>query len=149
MTSNHLIFYHPLLLLPSIFPSIKVFSNKSVLHIKQSKYWNFSPFNEYSGPISFRIDQFDFLAVQGTLKSLLQNHSSKPSIIWSSAFFMVFYLQWMVDIHLFILSKHTYLLRVVDDIHCHKIAEFLVYGSSSKQVPTPTLRQSSSSSLKF
>ena len=132
MSSNDLILCHTLLLLPSIFPSIRVFSNKSVLHIRWSKYWSFSSFNEYSGPISFRIDWFDFLAVQGTFKSLLQNHSSKPSIIWPSAFFLVFYLWWMVDIRLFILSKHIYLLWVVDDIHRLKIAAVLVYGSSSK-----------------
>ena len=88
MPSNHLILCHPLLLLLSIFPSIRVFSNKSVLRIRWPKYWSFSfsisPSNEYSGLISFRIDWFD-LAVQGTLKSLLQHHSSKVSIIWCSA----------------------------------------------------------------
>ena len=84
---------HPLLLLPSIFPSIRVFFNESVLHIRWPKYWSFSfsisPSNEYSGLISFRMDWFDLLAVQGTLMSLLQHHSSKPSILWCSAFFMV------------------------------------------------------------
>ena len=93
MPSNHLILCCPLLLLPSIFPSIKVFSNESVLHIRQSKYWSFnfniSPSNEYSRLISFRMDWLDLLAVQGTLKSLLQHHSSKASILWCSAFFMV------------------------------------------------------------
>ena len=83
----------PLLLPPSIFPSIKVFSNESVLHIRWPKYWSFSftisPSNEYSRWISFRIDWFDLLAVQGTLKSLLQPHSSKTSILWYSPFFMV------------------------------------------------------------
>ena len=92
MPSNHLILCRPLLLLPSIFPSIWVFSNKSVLCIRWPKYWSFSfsisPSNEYSGLI-FRIDWFDLLAVQGTLKSLLQHHSSKASIILCSAFFMV------------------------------------------------------------
>ena len=90
MLSNHLIHCHPLLL-PSIFPSIRVFSNESVLHIRWSKYWNFfiSPSNEYSGLISFRMDWLDLLAVQGTLKSLLQHHSSKASILWHSAFFIV------------------------------------------------------------
>ena len=91
--SNHLILCHPLLLLLSIFPSIRVFSNESVLHIRWPKYWSFSlkisPSNEYSGLISFRIDWFDLLAVQGTLKSLLQCHSSKASIPWCSAFFIV------------------------------------------------------------
>ena len=93
MPSNHLIFCHPLLLPPSIFPSIRVFSNKSVLHIRWPKYWSFSfsiiLSNEYSGLISFRIDWLDLLAVQGTLKSLLQHHSSKASILRHSAFFIV------------------------------------------------------------
>ena len=91
MPSNQLILCRSLLLLPSIFPSIRVFSNKSVLCIRWSKYWSFSisPSKEYAGLISFRIDWFDFLAVQGTLKSLLQHHSSKASILWHSAFFMV------------------------------------------------------------
>ena len=84
---------HPHLLLPSLFPSIRVFSSESVLSIRWPKYWSFSfsisPSNEYSGLISFRIDWFDFLAVQGTLKSLLQHHSSKASILWCSAFFKV------------------------------------------------------------
>ena len=92
MPSNHLILCRPLLLSPPIFPSIRVFSNESVLHIRWAKYWSFSfnisPSNEYSGLISFRIDWFD-LAVQGTLKSLLQHHSSKASILWCSAFFIV------------------------------------------------------------
>ena len=93
MPSNHLILCHPLLLLPSILSSIRVFSNESVLHIRWPKYWSFSfsisPSNEYSGLISFRMDWFDLLAVQGMLKSLLQHHSSKASILWCSAFFMV------------------------------------------------------------
>ena len=93
MPSNHLILYHPLLLLPSIFPSIRVFSNESVLHIRWPKYWSFSfnisPSNEHPGLISFRMDWMDLLAVQGTLKSLLQHHNSKASILWCSAFFRV------------------------------------------------------------
>ena len=93
MLSNHIIFYHLLLLLPSIFPSIRVFSNELALHIKLPKYWSFnfsiSPFSEYSGLISFRIDWLDLLAVQGTLKSLLHHHSSKASILRRSAFFMI------------------------------------------------------------
>ena len=91
--SNHLILYRPLLLLSSIFPSIRVFSNKSVLHIRWPKYWSLSfsisPSSEYSGLIFFRMVWLDLLAVQGTLKSLLQHHSSKGSILQSSAFFMV------------------------------------------------------------
>ena len=93
MPSNHLILCHPLLLLPSLFPSIRVFSNESVLHVRWPKYWSFSfsicPSNEYSGLISFRMDWLDLLAVQGTLKSLLQHHSSKASILQCSAFFIV------------------------------------------------------------
>ena len=94
MPSNHLILCHPLLLQPSLFPSIRVFSNESVLHIRWPKYWSFSfiisSSNEYSGLISFRMDWLDLLAVQGTLKkSLLQHHSSKASILWRSVFFIV------------------------------------------------------------
>ena len=93
MRSNHLILCCPLFLLPSIFPSIRVFSNESVLHIRWPKYWIFSfsisPSNEYSESISFRIDWFDLLAVQGALKSLFQHHSSKASILRCSAFFIV------------------------------------------------------------
>ena len=91
--SNHLFLCHPLLLLPSIFPCISVFSNESPLHIRCPKYWSFSfsisPSNDYSGLISFRTDQFDLLAVQGTLKSLFQHYSLKASILWHSAFFIV------------------------------------------------------------
>ena len=93
MPANHLILCHPLLLPPSIFPRIRVFSNESILHIRWPKYWSFnfsiSPSNEYSGLISFRMDWLDLHAVQGTLKSLLQYHSSKASILWHSAFFIV------------------------------------------------------------
>ena len=93
MLSNHLILCRPLLLLPSIFPSIRVFSNESALDIRWPKYWSFSfsisPSNEHPGLISFRMDWLDLLAVQGTLKSLLQHHSSKASILWCSAFFIV------------------------------------------------------------
>ena len=93
MPSNHLILCHPLLLLPSIFPSMRVFSNGSVLHIRWPKYWSFSfsisPSDEYSGLISFRTDRLDLLAVQGTLKSFLQQHSSKASILQCSAFFIL------------------------------------------------------------
>ena len=92
MLSNHLILCRPLLLLSSVFHDIRVFSNESALLIRRPKYWSFSfsisPFSEYSGPISFRMDWFDLLTAQGTLKSLLQHHSSKASILWCSAFFM-------------------------------------------------------------
>ena len=93
MPSNHLILCHPLLLLPSIFPRIRVFSNESALCIRCPKYWSFSfsisPCNEHPGLISFRMEWLDLLAVQGTLESLLQQHSSKASILWCSAFFIV------------------------------------------------------------
>ena len=93
MLSNHLILCRPLLLLSSVFHDIRVFSNESALLIRRPKYWSFSfsisPFSEYSGPISFRMDWFDLLTAQGTLKSLLQHHSSKASILWHSTFFMV------------------------------------------------------------
>ena len=91
--SNHIILCLPLLLLPSIFPSIRVFSSGSVLHIRWPKYWSFSfsisPSNKHSGLISFRVDWFDLFALQGTLKGLLQHHSSKALILWHSAFFIV------------------------------------------------------------
>ena len=93
MLFNHLILCHPFLLLPSVFPSIRVFSSELALHIRWPKYWrvsfSISPSNEYSGLTSFKIDWFDLLAVQGTLKSLLQHHNSKASILWHSAFFMI------------------------------------------------------------
>ena len=93
MASNHLVLCHPLLLLPSIFPSIRVFSSESDFCIRWPKYWSFgfniSPSNEHSGLISFRMDWLDLLVVQGTLKSLLQKHNSKASILWHSAFFIV------------------------------------------------------------
>ena len=93
MPSNHLILCHPLFLPPSIFPSIRVFSSESGLHIRWPKYWSFSfnisPSNEYSGLISFRMNWLALLAVQGTLKNLFQHHSSKASILWHSAFFIV------------------------------------------------------------
>ena len=93
MPSSHLILCRPLLFLPSIFPSIRVFSNESALHIRWPKYWSFSfnisPSSEHPGLISFRMDWLDLLVVQGTIKSLLQHHSSKASILWNSAFFIV------------------------------------------------------------
>ena len=103
MPSNHLILCHPLLLLPSIFPSIRVFSNESSLHIRWPKYWSFSfnisPSNEYSGLISFKIDWFDLLAVQGTLNSLLQHPSLKAWILPSSTFFMAQLIHtWLLEI---------------------------------------------------
>ena len=105
MPTKHVILCRPLVLLSSVFPSIRVFSSESALHIKWPNYWSFSfsisPPREYSGLISFRVDWFDLLAVQGTLKSLLQHHSSKASILWHSAFSMVHLL------HLYITTGTT------------------------------------------
>ena len=118
MSSNHLILYCPLLLLPSIFPSIKVLSNGSVLCVRWPKYWIFSfstsPSNEYSGLISFRMDWLDLLAIQGTLKSLVQHHSSKASILWCLAFFIVQLSHWYMTIRKIIaLTKRTFIGKVM------------------------------------
>ena len=118
MPSNHLIFCCPLLLLPLIFPSTRVFSKESVLHIRWPKYWSFSfnisPSNEYSGLISFRIDCLNLLAVQGTLKSLLQHQSSKASVFWHSAFFIVqLSLPYMITGKTIALTKRTFVGKVV------------------------------------
>ena len=118
MPSNHLILWHPLLLLPSIFPSIWVFSNESVLHIRRPKYWSFSfsisSSNEYSALISFRIDCFDLLLVQGTLKSLLLSHSSKASIHQCSALFMVQLSHaYMTTGKTIALNRHTFVGKVM------------------------------------
>ena len=117
MPSNHLILCHPLPL-PSIFPSIRVFSSESALRIRWPKYWSFifsiSPSNEYSGLISFRIDWFDLLAVQGTLKGLLQYHSSKASILWYSAFFMAQLSHpYMTTVKTIALSIQTFVGKVI------------------------------------
>ena len=118
ISSNHLILCHPLLLPLSIFPNIRVFSNGSVLQIRWPKYWSFSftisPSNEYSGLISFRIDWFDLLAVQRTLKSLLQHHSLKASILWCSAFFIVQLLHpYMTTGKTIALTKQTFVGKIV------------------------------------
>ena len=118
MPSNHLILCHPLLLLPSIFPSIRVFSNDSVLHIRWPKYWSFSfstsPSNEYSGLISFRMAWSDLLAAQEILKSLLQQHSSKVSVLWCSAFFMVqLSLPYMTTGKTIALTRQTFVGKVM------------------------------------
>ena len=118
MATNHLILCRPLLLLPSIFPSISIFSNESVLCIRWPNYWSFSfsinPSNEYSGLISFRMDWLDFLAVQGTLKSLLQHHSSKPSILQCSAFFIVQLSHpYMTTGKTIALTRHTFVGKVM------------------------------------
>ena len=114
--SNHLILCHPLFLPPSILPSIRAFSNESALHIGWPKYWSFSISLEYSGLISFRIDWLDLLAVQGTLQSLLQYHSSKASILWLSAFFMIqlSHLYW---------KNHTLTIQTSVDIYI----DFYIY----------------------
>ena len=118
MPSNYLILCRPLLLLPSIFPSIRVFSSESALHIRWSKYWSFSfnisPSNEHPGLISFRMDWLNLLAVQGTLKSLLQQHSSKASILWHSAFFIVQLLHpYMTTGKTTALTRWTFVAKVV------------------------------------
>ena len=118
MPSNHLILCCPLLLLPSIFPSIRVFSSESVLHIRWPKYWSFSfsisPSNGYSGLSSLRIDWLDLLAIQGTLKSLLQHHSSKASILWCSAFFTVqFSYPYMTTGKTIALNRQTFVGKVM------------------------------------
>ena len=117
MPSNCLILCHPLLLLPSIFPNISVFSNESVLHISWPKYWSFnfsiSPSNEHPGLISFRMDWLDLLAIQGTLKSLLQHHSSKASILWCSAFFIVQVSHYMTTGKTIALTRWTFARKVM------------------------------------
>ena len=118
MPSSHLIFCHPLLLLPPIPPSIRVFSNESTLHMRWPKYWSFSfnisPFNEYSGLISFRMDWLDLLAVQGTLKCLFQHHSSKASTLRRSAFFIVqFSHTYMTTGKTIALSRRTFVGKIM------------------------------------
>ena len=118
MSSKHLILCHPLLLPPSIFPSIGVFSNESALHIRWPKYWSFSfsisPSNEYSWPISFRMDWLDLLAVQGILKSLLQHHNLKASILWRSTFFIVQISHpYMTTGKTIALTRHTFVGKVM------------------------------------
>ena len=118
MPSNHLILCRPLLFLPSIFPSIRIFPNESALRIRWPKYWSFSfslsPSNEYSGLISFRMDWLDLLAVQRTLKSLLQHHSSKASILQSSVFFIVQLSHWyMTTGKIIALTRWTFVGKVI------------------------------------
>ena len=130
MTSNHLILCCPLLLLPSIFPSIRVFSNESILHIRWPKYWSFSfnlgPFNEYSGLISFRMDWLDLLAVQGTLKSLLQHHSSVALILWYSAFFIVQLSHpCMTTGKTIALTRRTFVGKVMS-LHFNKLSQLVI-----------------------
>ena len=136
MPSNHLILCRPLLLLPSIFPSIRVFSNESVLHIRWPKYWSFnfsiSPSNEHPGLISFRRDWLDLLAVQGTLKSHLQHHSLKSSILWHSAFFVVQLSHpYMTTRKFLIFITHLKLEA------CYILSVFLAFIFSSRAIQKP------------
>ena len=126
--SNHLILCRPLLCPPSIFPSIRVFSNESVLHIRWPKDWSFSihPSTEYSGLISFRIAWLDLLVVQGTLKSLLQHHSSKASILWCSAFFMVQLSHpYMITGKTIALTRWTFVGKVIS-LLCYTLSRFVI-----------------------
>ena len=130
MPSNHLIFCCPLLLLPSIFPSIRVFSNESALHIRWRKYWSFSfsisPFNGYSRLISFRIDWFNLLSVQGTLKSLLQHHSSKTPVLQHSAFFMgQLSYPYMTNGKTIALSRRTFVGKALS-LFCNTLSRFVI-----------------------
>ena len=128
MPSNHLILCRPLLLPPSIFPSIRVFSNESVLRIRWPKNWNFSihPSTEYSGLISFRIDWLDLLVVQGSLKSLLQHHSSKATILWRSAFFMVQLSgPYMITGKTIALTRWTFVGKVISPL-CYTLSRFVI-----------------------
>ena len=134
MASNHLILCCPLLLLPSIFPSITVFCNESALCIRWLKYWSFSfsigPSNEYSGLISFRMDWLDFLAVQGTLESLLQHHSSKASILQRSAFFIVQLSHpYMTTGKTIALTRQTFVGKVVSLLF-NTLSRFVFQGAS-------------------
>ena len=117
MSSNHLILCHPLLLLPSIFPSIRVFSNKSVLHIRWPKYWSFSfsisPSKEYSGLISFRMNWMDFLAIEGILKSLLQYHSSKASVLRCSTIVIQLLHPYITTVKTIALTRQTFVGKVM------------------------------------
>ena len=130
MLSNNQILCCPLLLLPSIFPSIRVFSNESALCIRWPKYWRFSfsisPSNEYSGLISCRIDWFDILAVQGTLKSLLQHNSLKASVLWHSAFFMVqLSYPYMTSRKTIALTRWTYVGKVMSPLDVYNIQSII------------------------
>ena len=138
MLSSHLILCHPLLLLLSIFSSITVFSNESALHIRWSEYWSFSisPSNEYSGLISFRIDWFDLLAVQGTLKSLLQRHSSKASILQCSAFFTIQLSHpYMTTGKTIALTRRTFVSKVQTNVSLSRVPLFATPWTVAYQAP--------------
>ena len=136
MPSSHLILFRPLLLLPSIPPSIRVFSNESALCIRWPKYWSFSfnisPTNEHPGLISFRMDWLDLLAVQGTLRSLFQHHSSKASILWHSAFFRVQLSHpYMTTEKTIALTRRTFVDKVMVQQRDVMIAEYKLYESQN------------------
>ena len=146
MPSNHLILYHPLLVLPSIFPSIRVFSNESALLHQVAKYWSFSfnisPSNKHPGLISFRMDWLDLLAVQGTLKSLLQNHSSKASIFRCSAFLIVQlshpYMpptQFLWDVRIVICKWHRFTPSIIDKLFLYLLTLLLCMIHQNAKVP--------------
>ena len=131
MSSNHPILCRPLLLLPSIFPNIRVFSNESALHIRWPKYWSFSlnmsPTNEHPGPIAFRMDWLDLLAVQGTLKSLLQHHSSKESMLLHSAFFIVqLSHSYMTTGKTIALTRQTFVGKVIMSLLFNKLSRLVI-----------------------
>ena len=152
MLSNHLIFCHPLLLLPSIFPSIRVFSNESALCIRWPKYWSFyfniSPSNEHPGLISFRMDWLDLLAVQGTLKSLLQHHSSKASILWCSTHFMVQLSHpYMTTGKTIALTRQTFVSKVVSLLFNMLSRLIIAFLPRSKHLLTSWLQSPSSGIL--
>ena len=128
MPSNHLILCHPLLLLPSVFPRIRIFSSELALFIRWLKYWSFgiSPSNEYSGLISFRMDWFDLLAVQGTPKSFLQHHSSEASVLWLSVFFMVqLSLLYLTTEKTIALTLWTFVSKVMS-LLCNTLSRFVI-----------------------
>ena len=137
MSSNHLILCHPLLLLPTILPGIRVCSNESALHFRWPKYWSFSfnisPSNEHPGLISFRMDWLDLLAVQGTLKSLLQHHSSKASILWHSAFYIVQLLHpYMSTGKTIAFTRRTFVDKIMDPVHlCKRSCEVTSGGGGA------------------
>ena len=154
MPSNHLILCHLLLLSPSIFPSIRVFSNESVLHIRWPKFWNFSfsisPSNKYSGLISFRMDCLDLLAVQGTFKSLLQHHSSKASILWHSAFFMVQLSHpYMTTGKTIALTRWTFVGKVMSLLFNMLSRLVITFLPSSKHLLTSLILQNNSLSYRW
>ena len=137
MPSNHLILCHPLILLPSIFPSIRVFSNKPALYIRWPKYWSFSisPSNENSGFISFKIDRCDLLAVQGTLERLLQHHSSKALILQHSAFSVVqISLSYMTTGKTIGLTRHTFFGKVMSLLFNMQFRFFVAFVPRSKHL---------------